>query len=99
MSCCPENSWGELQADADYVDHGVVETVGGDKEPLEIYRTGSSSSASGKCVIWNYHIFGFQDGRSRQLADLVASKGTTLLIISTYHVEIYAAIRLRGSFA
>ena len=72
MSCCPENAWGEFKADCDYVDKGVVETIGDD---LRIYKTVKEGGASEKCVIWNYHIFGFQDGRSRQLADLIASKG------------------------
>jgi hypothetical protein len=32
---------------------------------------------SSKCIIWNYHVMGFNGDRTRQLVDLLASKGDT----------------------
>ena len=67
--CCPSGSWGELKKGAaTHVDNGVVEEMDG----LKLYRVGNSS----KCIIWNYDIFGFDGGRTRQLADLIADHGT-----------------------
>ncbi len=68
-ACCPPGSWGPLKADTDYKDKGVVERVADD---IDIYRVGSSD----KCIVWNYDIFGFQGGRTRQLCDMVAEQGT-----------------------
>ena len=28
-----------------------------------------------RCIIWNYDIYGFDQGRSKQMADLLAQKG------------------------
>ena len=38
---------------------------------MEIYRVGNNS----RCIVWNYDIFGFDSGRTRELADLISSKG------------------------
>lgn len=38
---------------------------------MQVYRVGESS----KCIVWNYHIMGFNGGRARQLVDMIASKG------------------------
>ena len=67
MSCCPDNSWGSLKPDSEYKEQGTVTALG----DLQVYTVGKSE----KCVIWNYHIYGFTDGRQRQLADIIASKG------------------------
>ena len=69
-SCCSEGAWGELQADDAYVNQGVVDRVG----DLDIYRVGNAS----KTIIWNYDIFGFDIGRTKQLADRTADKGNKL---------------------
>ena len=69
MSCCPKGSWSELQPDASYVNQGVVDKIGAD---LDVYRVGSGP----KCIIWNYDIFGFNSGRTRQVADNLAKEGT-----------------------
>merc|ERR1712039_672565 len=69
MSCCPKESWGPIKAggpETDYVNKGVVENVG----EMEVYRVGDST----KCIVWNYHIMGFNGGRARQLVDMIASK-------------------------
>lgn len=81
QSCCPDNAWGELKADSEYVDRGTVDRIDDD---LDIYRVGNSS----KAVIWNYDIFGFDKGRTRQLADELAERGFLVLIPDYY----------RGSF-
>ena len=41
---------------------------------LNIYRVGNGS----RCIVWNYDIFGFNGGRTREIADLMASKGVHL---------------------
>ena len=71
MSCCPPGSWPDLN-NSDYACKGVVETLD-EASDFKVYKTGDSSS--GKCVLWNYDIFGFDGGRTRQMADYVASHG------------------------
>lgn len=66
-SCCPEEAWSQLEADSDYVEKGVIERV----DDIDIYRVGNSS----KCIVWNYDIFGFNSGRTRQFADIFADQG------------------------
>ena len=66
-SCCPPGAWGKLERNMNYVDKGVVERV----DDLDLYRVGKSN----KCIIWNYDIYGFNSGRTRQLADALADKG------------------------
>ena len=69
MACCPPGAWGELKPDADYKNKGTVEKL----DDLEIYVTGKTESA--RCVIWNYDIFGFNGGRTRQLCDILGEQG------------------------
>ena len=74
MSCCPPGSWPDHN-NSDYVCKGVVETLD-EASDFKVYKTGDSHAAdSGKCVLWNYDIFGFDGGRTRQMADYVASQG------------------------
>lgn len=78
MSCCPEESWGELKH-TDYKAKGVVESLG---EGLDVYRVGKDGD---KCIIWNYDIFGFSSGgRSRMLCDRVAEHGYMVLMPDYY---------------
>ena len=70
MACCPPGAWGELKPDADYKNKGAVEKLDGG---LEVYVTGKAESD--KCVIWNYDIFGFNGGRTRQLCDILGEQG------------------------
>ena len=67
-SCCPENAWGQLN-DPDYKAKGVVDKI--PATDIEAYRVGKSE----KCIIWNYDVYGFNGGRSRQMADFVADHG------------------------
>ena len=69
MACCPENGYGFLDNSA-YTCKGVVEKV----DDLEIYVVGSGD----KCIVWNYDIFGFDAGRTRQICDLLADRGAAL---------------------
>jgi len=78
MSCCPPNSWPELR-NPDYKAKGVVETLD-EASKLEVYKVGQGD----KCVIWNYDIFGFDGGRTRQMADFIASQGY-LVIMPDYY--------------
>ncbi len=66
MACCPSEAWGQLK-NKDYKEKGVVEKAG----DLDIYVVGQGS----KCIIWNYDVFGFNGGRSRQMCDFVAQHG------------------------
>lgn len=68
FSCCPENSWGQLN-NPDYKVKGVVEKI--PATDIEVYHVGKSE----KCIIWNYDVYGFDGGRSRQMADFVADHG------------------------
>ena len=66
--CCPTNSWGELK-NSGYKDKGIVENISATN--IDVYRVGKSP----KCIIWNYDIFGFNGGRTRQMADFMADQG------------------------
>jgi len=76
MSCCPSGSWPELKLD--YKAQGVVEDLG---DGLNVYSVGKGKS---KCIIWNYDIFGFDAGRTRQLCDLFASEGYFVVLPDWY---------------
>ena len=95
MSCCPKVAWGELK-NPNYQEKGKVEKVELCKQTLQtlkycffgniffhfqigdldIYYVGQGP----KCIIWNYDIFGFDGGRSRQTCDLVADAGMKFYI-------------------
>ncbi len=75
-SCCPEGAWGSL-SNPDYETLGSVQTL---EEELDLYLVGNSS----KCIIWNYDIFGFDSGRTRQMADFLAAHGYMVLLPDYY---------------
>ena len=50
---------------------------------LSIYRVGNGS----RCVIWNYDIFGFNGGRTREITDLIASKGIDRIFNKRHRVD------------
>jgi len=75
MACCPKDALGKLGTGG-YVDKGKVEKV----DNLELYVVGTGP----KCVIWNYDIFGFDSGRTRQTADLFAEAGYMVIIPDFY---------------
>ena len=77
MSCCPPGSWPDLNNDG-YACKGTEDLLD-EASAFKVYKTGSGS----KCVIWNYDIFGFDGGRTRQMADYVASQGATTLFSSS----------------
>jgi len=77
-SCCPPNSWPELK-NPEYKAKGVVESLD-EASKFQVYKVGQGD----KCVIWNYDIFGFDGGRTRQMADFVASQGF-LVILPDYY--------------
>ena len=52
------------------VEDGLDAEAGGGSD-LNIYRVGNGS----RCIVWNYGIIGFNGGRTREIADLMASKG------------------------
>ena len=71
MACCPEGSWGALIETAPdaYVPKGTVER----RSDIDLYVVGTAEG--GKCVIWNYDIFGFNGGRTKMLCDIIAQNG------------------------
>jgi len=75
MAFCPEGALGKLGTEG-YVNKGVVEKV----EDLDLYVVGTGN----KCIIWNYDIFGFDSGRTRQTADLFAEAGYLVIIPDFY---------------
>ncbi len=75
-TCCPPNSWGELK-NPSYQPKGQIDEVGN----LRLYRVGQSH----KCIIWNYDVFGFDGGRTKQMADFVADHGEFHLSKLSYH--------------
>jgi len=60
----------------DYVEKGEVVDLGG----IDVYVIGNGT----KCIIWNYDIFGFDSGRSRQLCDIFAGEGFTVIMPDYY---------------
>ena len=66
--CCPPDSLGALN-NSHYTSKGVVEHI--DATNIDVYRVGKSE----KCIIWNYDIYGFDGGRTRQMADIIADNG------------------------
>lgn len=75
MSCCPPKSHPFLD-NSEYQCKGTLEKV----DDLEMYVSGSGE----KCVIWNYDIFGFDGGRTRQNVDLLASYGFMVILPDYY---------------
>jgi len=75
MACCPKDALGKLGTEG-YQDKGIVEKV----DDLDIYFVGNAP----KCIIWNYDIFGFNSGRTRQTADLFAEAGYMVIIPDFY---------------
>ena len=75
MSCCPPASHGILD-NADYKCKGNIEKV----DDLNLYVVGQGD----KCIIWNYDIYGFEGGRTRQHCDLLAKEGY-LVILPDYY--------------
>ena len=55
-------------------DEELEEELEGDSgggSPMDIYRVGNGS----RCIVWNYDIFGFNEGRTREIVDLIADNG------------------------
>jgi len=80
-SCCPENSWGKLN-NPGYKAKGIVEKI--QETNIDVYRVGESE----KCIIWNYDVFGFDGGRTRQMADFIADHGYMVIIPDYYRGKI-----------
>ena len=70
MSCCPSGSWGALieTSSEQYTPKGSITRCG----DLDIYHVGEATN--GKCILWNYDIFGLNGGRTRMLCDIMANE-------------------------
>jgi len=75
MACCPKDALGKLGTGG-YLNKGKVEKV----DTLDLYVVGTGP----KCIIWNYDIFGFDSGRTRQTADLFAEAGYLVIMPDFY---------------
>jgi dienelactone hydrolase len=62
---------------SDYEEMGTVTEL---EDGLSVYSVGNSS----KCIIWNYDIFGFSAGRTRQLCDYFADQGYFVVLPDDY---------------
>jgi len=71
-SCCSSSALPFLPKDGDYKEQGTVLQL----DDLPVYVVGNST----KAVIWNYDIFGFNAGRTRQMVDLLAASGFLVLL-------------------
>merc|ERR1712002_104797 len=71
MSCCPPESLGRL-GQGTHKPRGKVFT----KDDLQIYLVGEGSN----CVVWNYDIFGFNAGRTKEICDLLADAGFMVIL-------------------
>ena len=78
-SCCPTTAWGELK-NPNYKEKGTIVKV----DDMEIYHVGSGS----KCIIWNYTIFGFKGGRTRQMCDFMAEAGYLVILPDYYRGQM-----------
>ena len=87
MSCCPPGALGKL-GEQGYSPKGKVVRV----EDLDIYVVGHGDN----CVVWNYDIFGFDSGRTKQLADLLAESGF-LVVMPDYFRGTFQVVWLRQS--
>jgi len=65
-----------------YKPKGVVEKIAA--TGIDVYRVGKSE----KCIIWNYDVFGFDGGRTKQMADFVADHGYMVIIPDYYRGTI-----------
>ena len=77
-ACCPDDSWPAL-TDTPYECQGVVDTLD-ESSGFKVYKVGAPNS---KCIIWNYDIYGFEGGRTRKMADFLASQGNIACNISS----------------
>ena len=75
MSCCATISHSFLD-NTEYKCKGTIEKI----DDLELYVAGSGE----KCVIWNYDIFGFNGGRTRQNVDLLSQHGFMVILPDYY---------------
>jgi len=66
---------------SEYSEIGEVLNLG----DLPIYLVGSGE----KCIVWNYDIFGFDTGRTRQLCDYFANQGYMVVLPDYYRGELF----------
>jgi hypothetical protein len=100
VGCCPPTAWGPLKPDSAYEPRGAVDKAAGGG-PLDVYRVGQGD----RCVIWNYDVFGFNSGRTKQLCDQLADKGDRFahaLVDGLFHSSssnVIISLRLSGHSA
>ena len=82
MSCCAPKCHAFLD-NTEYKCKGSIEKTG----DLELYVAGSGK----KCIIWNYDIYGFDGGRTRQNVDLLAEHDFMVILPDYYRGGCIAA--------
>jgi len=65
----------------DYNETGEVVNLG--DLPLYLAQNGT------RCIVWNYDVFGFDSGRSRQLCDYFSSQGFTVMMPDYYRGDLW----------
>ena len=74
-TCTRVNSWlFSVLGDTVTVSDDSSQQSSSQSRDLSVYRVGNAS----RCIVWNYDIFGFNGGRTREIADLMATKGICL---------------------
>jgi len=71
MTCCPPGSLARL-GQGSHTPKGQVYKRG----DLSIYIVGQGKN----CILWNYDIFGFDGGRTKELCDLLAEAGFLVVL-------------------
>ena len=66
------SQWPRLEKDSDYENEGEVIKIG----DLEMYVVGEGPNA----IIWNYDVYGFDAGRTRQYCDFFAQNGFLVVL-------------------
>jgi len=67
-----ENAWPKNTENPDYVEKGEIVKIG----DMEMYVVGEGPNA----IIWNYDVFGFDAGRTREYCDLFAEHGFLVVL-------------------
>jgi len=85
MSCCPEGSWGDLLETCSdtYTAKGQVHR----ERDMDIYYVGEPKG--GRCILWNFDIFGFNGGRTKMLCDIFAEQGFLVILADYYRDGVH----------
>merc|ERR1712062_565271 len=75
------NQWPRSEINPDYEEKGKVITIG----DLNLYVVGEGSTA----IIWNYDVYGFTAGRTREYCDLFAEQGFLVVLPDYFRSDTF----------